>query len=298
MEDGNNPFDVMLEGLAQSVREVCHTMANQTQEFRTMLMEQAQLQQSGREFKVPGAVMPHFWGKPTESFADYMCGAKLCMKGCSIDYDRMENQPRVVAILCSGLRGGAASFLHHRSMIDNLPIRDIGVFESVFGDEFVPTDQQQRLRAALRACRQVNTIEDYVARFRQIITQVREMSQLDQVDHFIAGLKPETQKEVNYLNCESLRDAIAAAQAYERAHFGGNTTARRSRTVRLPDPEPMDVSVVQDEGIDVAQFSSRPSRPSLDMCRRQGLCFYCRESGHRIADCPRKGQGNGSAQRM
>ncbi|DAZ99710.1 TPA: hypothetical protein N0F65_000888 [Lagenidium giganteum] len=145
-----------------------------------------------------------------------MCGAKLYMKGCNIDYARTENQPRVVAILCSGLRGGAASFLHYRLMIDNLPIRDIGEFESVFGDAFVPTDQQQRLPAALRASRQVNTIEDYVARIRQIITQVREMSQLDQVDHYIAGLKPETQKEVNYLNCESLRDAIAAAQAYER----------------------------------------------------------------------------------
>lgn len=301
MEDGNNAVFMMLEGLAQSVREVCHTVANQSQEFRAMLMEQVQTQAAGREFKIPGAVMPNFWGKPSESFDSYSFGAKLYMNGCNIDYTRPENQARVVAIMCSGLRGGAASFLTHRLMIDNLPIRDLDEFERVFSDEFVPSDQQQRLRAALRACRQTGSIEDYVARFREIIMQIREMSPLDQVDHFIAGLKPETQKEVNYLNCETLRDAIAAAQAYERAHFGG-AEPRRPRPARLPEPEPMDVShvagVAGKDTLGVAQMSTRPPRPSLEVCRRQGLCFYCRESGHRIADCPRKIQGNGHAQRM
>jgi hypothetical protein len=186
-------------------------------------------------------------------------------------------------------------------MIDNLPLRDLDEFERVFSDEFVPADQQQRLRASLRACRQTAAIEDYVARFREIIMQIRSMSQLDQVDHFIAGLKPETQKEANYLNCETLRDAIAAAQAYERAHFSG-AAPRRSRPARLPDPEPMDVSFVTTEAgngaLEVAQFNARPPRPSLELCRRQGLCFYCREGGHRISNCPRKRQGNGQAQRM
>ncbi|GLE03146.1 hypothetical protein PINS_up012025 [Pythium insidiosum] len=301
MEEANNPVFMMLEGLAQSVCEVCHTVANQSQEFRAIFMEQSQTQANGREFKIPGAAMPTFWGKPSENFDGYVFGAKVYMRGCNIDYTRAENQPRVVAIMCSGLRGGAASFLTHRLMIDNLPIRDLDEFESVFSEEFVPSDQQQRLRAALRACRQSGAIEDYVARFREIIMQIRQMSQLDQVDHFIAGFKPETQKEVNYLNCETLRDAIAAAQAYERAHFGG-AAPRRPRTARLQDAEPMDVSYVTapvgDETLDVAQFASRPARPSMEACRRQGLCFYCREAGHRISVCPRKKQGNGHAQRM
>ncbi|KAJ0410812.1 hypothetical protein ATCC90586_010135 [Pythium insidiosum] len=274
MDEANNAVFMMLEGLSQSVREVCHTVANQSQEFRALLMEQTQAQFAGREFKIPGAVMPNFWGKPSESFDSYVFGAKLYMKGCNIDYTRPENQARVVAIMCSGLRGGAASFLTHRLMIENLPIRDLDEFESVFSEEFVPSDQQQRLRAALRACRQSGSIEDYVARFREIIMQIRQMSQLDQVDHFIAGLKPETQKEVNYLNCETLRDAIAAAQAYERAHFGG-AAPRRSRPARLPDAEPMDVSHVatraSDEVLEVAQFSSRPPRPSIEACRRASV---------------------------
>ncbi|KAG2820284.1 hypothetical protein PC111_g11527 [Phytophthora cactorum] len=38
---------------------------------------------------------------------------------------------------------------------------------------------------------------------------------LDQVGHFSDGLKSETKKEMIYLRCSTLAEAIAAAQAYE-----------------------------------------------------------------------------------
>jgi hypothetical protein len=53
----------------------------------------------------------------------------------------------------------------------------------------VPPDQQQRLRAALKRCVHRHSIDDYVTRFRKIIAQVREMSQLDKVDRFVDSLK-------------------------------------------------------------------------------------------------------------
>ncbi|KAG2810784.1 hypothetical protein PC112_g15914 [Phytophthora cactorum] len=39
---------------------------------------------------------------------------------------------------------------------------------------------------------------------------------LDQVGHFSDGLKSETKKEMIYLRCSTLAEAIAAAQAYEQ----------------------------------------------------------------------------------
>ncbi|ETN04251.1 hypothetical protein PPTG_23659 [Phytophthora nicotianae INRA-310] len=63
MEEANNPVFMVLEGLAQSVRDVCHTVANQSQEFRAILMEQSQTQANGRKFKIPGAAMPTFLGQ-------------------------------------------------------------------------------------------------------------------------------------------------------------------------------------------------------------------------------------------
>ena len=285
MEEGSNAVMSILEGLTHAVHEFTRTVAAQNHDFRAVVLEQMKTQQSHREFKIEGASMPTFHGKPNESVDEFMFEAKLFMNGKNIDFDRLENQSRVVAMLAANLRGGAASWYHSRIVIDEETIDSIGEFEQALKDEFVPADQQQRLRAALRACKQTTGVEDYVSRFRHIIAQIRGMSQIDKVDHFVVGLKPETQKEVNYLCCETLKEAISAAQAYERAHFGGQAIRRSRVAPPAQGPEPMDISAVS-------------ARPSQEECRRQGLCFYCREAGHRISACPKKRQGNDRAQRM
>ncbi|ETP24768.1 hypothetical protein F441_02293 [Phytophthora nicotianae CJ01A1] len=191
--------------------------------------------------------MPKFHGKPQESVDEFIFEAKLFMNGKNIDYHHPGNQARVVAMLASNLRDGAASWYHSRIMIDNEPISSIDNLKRHFEtNSFLPT------------------------------------SNIDKVDHFITGLKPDNRKEVDYLNCNSLKTAISAAQAYERAHFGA---ARRQTAARRDGPEPMDISQVT-------------TRPTVEQCRRQGLCFYCRKPGHRISDCPKKRQGNEGAQRM
>lgn len=101
------------------------------------------------------------------------------------------------------------------------------------------------------------------------------MTQLDEVDHFVEGLKPETRKEIKYLRCVTLSEVIAAVQANERAHFGTPCSGRRSRLSRESEPENMDISLV------------RLARPTKEMCCRQNLYYYCRKGGHRIADCPK-----------
>ncbi|KAJ0394740.1 hypothetical protein ATCC90586_008854 [Pythium insidiosum] len=112
--------------------------------------------QANREFKIEGASMPTYHGKPHESVDEFMFKAKLFMSGKNIDYHRAESQARVVSMLAANLREGAASWYHSHIVIDNEPIRDIDEFE--------------------RPERGTGSVEDYVARFRQIIAQVRDMS--------------------------------------------------------------------------------------------------------------------------
>ncbi|EEY58556.1 uncharacterized protein PITG_10643 [Phytophthora infestans T30-4] len=141
----------------------------------------------------------------------------------------------------------------------------------------VMVEHQFRLRAELRQCQQRGSVDDYV-------------------DHFCEGLKSETKKEVMYLRCATLADAIAAAQAYERTHFSGERGRQpsSSRVAAASDgPTPMDLSVVDSRQIDKRT------------CRERNLCFYCKEVGHRIANCPRsngqnrgRAQGNGVARQM
>ncbi|KAI9919698.1 hypothetical protein PsorP6_017721 [Peronosclerospora sorghi] len=202
--EGDHPVMTLLEGLTRSIHELSQNMANQNHEFCSLMMEQLYQQHHNREFKIEGESMPTYHGRPNESVDEFIFEAKLFMSGKNIDYNRHANQTRIVAMLASNLRSGAASWYHSRVTVDQRPIMDIDEFERVLTAEFIPPDQQQRLRAALRACLQTGHVDDYVARFRKIIAQVRDMSQLDKVDRFVEGLKTETKKEVNYLRCTTL----------------------------------------------------------------------------------------------
>ncbi|KAI9980523.1 hypothetical protein PInf_030160 [Phytophthora infestans] len=144
-------------------------------------------------------------------------------------------------------------------------------------EEFVPSDQQFRLRAELKACHQRGSVEDYVREFRRLMAQIREMSAMDQVDRFCDDLKSEIRKEVMYRRCGTLSEVIAAAQVFEPSDA----------------PMPMDISAVATRSI------------SKEQCRREGLCFYCKRTGHRIGQCPRRTStqgggypGNEQARRM
>ncbi|KAF4033646.1 putative retrotransposon gag domain-containing protein [Phytophthora infestans] len=130
------------------------------------------------------------------------------------------------------------------------------------------------------------------------MAHIREMSAMDQVDRFCDGLKSETRKEVMYLRCGTLSEAIAAAQAFERTHFHSSSEPRRVSRGGTPRsasdaPIPRDVSAVDTRSI------------SKEQCRREGLGFYCKRTEHRIGQCPRrtstqggKYPGNEQARRM
>lgn len=150
MADNGNPVMSLLEGLTHAVHEFSRTVASQNHDFRALRLEQAQHQHASREFKIEGASMPTYHGKPHESVDEFMFKAKLFMNGKNIDYHRPESQARVVSMLAANLRDGAASWYHSCIVIDNKPIQDIDEFERALNEEFVPSDQQQRLRAALR----------------------------------------------------------------------------------------------------------------------------------------------------
>ena len=271
------PVSGDLSALVDMFTTALGQITNQMQQQTAAMMQQFAHTNASRERPVEGTRMPTFHGKPSESVEQFLFEARTYMEGRNVDYRLGENQARVVAMLASALRDGAASWYHARVAIEQRPLRNIDEFEHALREEFVPPDQQQRLRSALKQCRQTGSIDEYVAQFRQLMAQIREMSELDKVDRFVDGLKPETRKEINYLRCATLSEAISAAQAYERTHFDVNLP-RTPRVPRRPrdtpqGPTPMDVSSFQ---------------VSKEQCRAQNLCFYCKEPGHRIRDCKKR----------
>ncbi|POM78409.1 LOW QUALITY PROTEIN: hypothetical protein PHPALM_4059 [Phytophthora palmivora] len=291
-------------GLSQQNAQIYQEFQSYLQGYQQQLQQQMQAQQAQqaqREHKIEGVSMPTYHGRPHESVDEFIFWAKLFMQGKCIDFTNPQNGPRVVAMLAANFRDGAASWYHATVMVEQVAYHTLDALHVALTAEFVPPDQQFRLRVELRQCKQRSSVEAYVKDFRRIMAQIHGMHALDQVDHFCEGLKSETKKEVMYLRCSTLAEAIAAAQAYERTHFGSDRSrhptnllsSRGTVAPRTPDGStPIDISAMDSRQID------------KNMCRERNLCFYCKQNGHRIASCPRRngqakgsGQGNGVARR-
>ena len=106
--------------------------------------------------------------------------------------------------------------------------------------EFVPAKLQQRLRDDLHRLKQANCkgLTDYIAKFRQIISQVEDTTEINQVIYFQRGLRTRTEKEVQYRRGSTLPEDFTVALDFERAHSGGY----HNHTVTTPRPGPLYVS--------------------------------------------------------
>ncbi|CAI5707261.1 unnamed protein product [Peronospora effusa] len=104
--------------------------------------------------------------------------------------------------------------------------------------------------------RDCEDLPDDVCKFRHVATQVREMSELDQIMYFQRGLTGRTREEVQYRRCTTLFEAITVALDFDRSH-----PQRHS------------------QGISHDKTRSRLG----DECRRRNLCFKCASPNHRSA---------------
>ncbi|KAF4038225.1 hypothetical protein GN244_ATG09642, partial [Phytophthora infestans] len=94
------------------------------------VLEQMNQRHPAPEFKVEGTSMPHFSGMPDESVDEFIFRAKMFMQGKNLNYDDQRNDARVVAMLASSLRAGAASWYHTRVAIEQRPIANISDFHA------------------------------------------------------------------------------------------------------------------------------------------------------------------------
>ena len=108
------------------------------------------------------------------------------------------------------------------------------------------------------------------------------MSNVASIFYFTQGLKHQTRAEVEYRRYPSLSQAINVAYDFEQSHFGVRTS-RRAQPFRRQEiwprprfedarPEPMEIDNVQ--------------VVSKEECFQRKLCFYCKQPGHRLAECP------------
>lgn len=63
--------------------------------------------------------------------------------------------------------------------------------------------------------RDCKDLPEYVGKFHHVVTQVRKMSELDQIMYLLRGLTGLTRQEVQFCCCTALSEAITVALDFE-----------------------------------------------------------------------------------
>ncbi|GMF56052.1 unnamed protein product [Phytophthora fragariaefolia] len=221
--------------------------------------------------------MPKFGGKKDEDVADFMFSAKLYFESKNLPYGDNSPQQLPLSLLVASLQGPAAAWYREYVSHDGNVVHSVAHLEELLSNEFTAPDRQEHLRDQLLRLKQSNfaCLEDYVSAFRGITCKVEDMS--DNGMHFQKGLVTEIQQEVKPCQFGSTTEAISFALRYKQTHRvsrgqGRNQTPTSSTAVDGPTP--------------IAIGNSRMI--SREECMRRNLCLYCKEPGHRLAQCRKR----------
>lgn len=160
-------------------------------------------------------------------------------------------------------------------------------FKHQITSQFQPVDFQGNLRQQLLQLRQKHSLPDYIHAFRSMVGQISAMDELTQVMLFINGLSSNTNLYVRSKHPQTVEGAIREATTYDNV-----MALNKSNPVKY-DPFLETSASVELNAINTRQqryTTPFHSTTTKDDCFKFGLCFYCKEPGHRALKCPKKSQ--------
>ncbi|GMF24419.1 unnamed protein product [Phytophthora lilii] len=247
---------------AELQRQMAPTLQQQQQ---PAVQPQGTSELGNREYRAEGIKMPTFAGTKEDDVDDYMFSVRLYFESKNIKYEGTAPQQCPLSLLVANLKGPAAAWYREYVSHDGNFLQSVTQFEELLTAEFTAPDRQEHLRDQLLRLRQKNVscLEDY-------------------------GLLVEIRQEVKLRQFRNTTEAISFALMYDRTHNVGSRgqnkeqASRRTQGQRrfhypqtpVEEPTPMEISS--------SRFVSR------EECLRNNLCFYCKERGHRLADCRKR----------
>jgi hypothetical protein len=184
------------------------------------------------------------------------------------------------------------------------PITSLLELETKLRSHFLPYGAEKIARTKLRQLQQTHTVQGYSTVFMQTVLHVPNMHVDDQIEAYVAGLKPSIFREVILKDLKSLQEVMDFAVFVEsrlqhrdggfrsfRDRVGGSSVGQRlpaSTSNTSSTSAPMDLSVTESElEVNAIGPLKKLSDAERDKLRREGKCFRCRIHGHLSRDCPK-----------
>lgn len=215
-----------------------------------------------------------------------------------------------VTAACSCLGGAALDWAI--SVHDS--IANFESFADLLKKEFGPPNPSRAARTELWACSQTSSLADYTSRFRAICLQVDNLSKEEQADRYLYGLKPLLRRELLARQANTFREMTLLATSLDQSNtlsHTSTTSTTAAPTTNAPTvPRTYRAAALTAPIADPTSTTDRvgptrkgPLTPEIRAeLMRLGGCFYCRQLGHLVANCPDKpprpapDQGNGPPQ--
>jgi Retrotransposon gag protein/Zinc knuckle len=162
-------------------------------------------------------------------------------------------------------------------------------FKSNLRQQFRPVDAERLARDRLYKLRQVTSVATYVHEFQSIVIDIPTMSEEDQLDRFLRGLKLDIHKWVAMQRPTTLADACSLATTIDSISYQTriSTPAPSFRSSAFTPIEPHPTASVEPMEINTVH-RAQLTDTERSALRRTGGCFYCRKVGHIARNCPRR----------
>lgn len=234
--------------------------------------------------------LPKFNGQRDEDVRQWLFQVE---NTCRIHSHIVCDENTVLPSIAGTAMEGSASgwFLHWASTIPNED-QTWKTFTSAALAHFEASNYQANMRQRLRGLKQVNNIEEYNGKYSEMIFRIENMSDIDQISNYCAGLKPKTRAYVQIEDPGTLSEAMDFATRFEMAHFSNDNQHERKVSIIKNNAFGKKQYVEKDQDGKKFKFKGRYKKfdkPYKSRYNRTGdekkQCNYCKKNGHLMKDC-------------
>ena len=166
---------------------------------------------------------------------------------------------------------------------------------------FAPLSATINARDRLAKLQQKSSVRIYTDEFKRLVLNIPDISEPEKMDRYRRGLKTQVKLLTTFANpgnfdamCLTAEqiDCILFRERSERSYSYSST--RDGAGPSNSQPTPMEIGAISERRNSYADAVKKgPQHPKLTAAEKSKLmqsggCFYCRENGHRVSDCPKK----------